>query len=114
MCIELPGRVVDLPADRPNVARIDVAGVIKSVHLGLLDGGPPQVGDWVAIHLGFAVAKITEAEAAEARAFAEGGEWDWRIDEVLETAAREVAQAQVDLTFGDDAYAPAGHGESVS
>ena len=89
MCIELPGRVVDLPADRPDVARIDVDGTIRSVHLGLLDGEPLRVGDWVALHLGFAVAKITEAEAAEARAFAEGGEWDWRIDDVLETAARE-------------------------
>jgi hydrogenase expression/formation protein HypC len=109
VCIELPGRVVDLPADRPHVARIDVAGTIRSVHLGLLDGEPPQVGDWVAIHLGFAVAKITDAEAAEALAFAEGGEWDFRIDDVLETAAREVAQAEV-----EDAYAPAGYGESVS
>jgi hydrogenase expression/formation protein HypC len=132
VCIELPGRVVDLPADRPNVARIDVAGTIRSVHLGLLDGEPPQVGDWVALHLGFAVAKITEAEAAEAIAFAEG-DWDWRIDDVLETAALEDARPEVedarltvsvlaegsddpfaDFTFGDDAYAPAGHGESVS
>jgi hydrogenase expression/formation protein HypC len=109
---------VDLPGDRPNVARIDVEGTIRSVHLGLLDGEPPQVGDWVAIHLGFAVAKITEAEAAQAIAFAEGA-WDWRIDEVLETAAREVAQAEGEgirstITFEDDAYAPAGYGESVS
>lgn len=88
MCIELPGRVVDLPADRPNVARIDVAGTIRSVQLGLLDGGPPQVGDWVSTHLGFAVAKISEAEAAATFAFAEG-DWDWRIEDVLETAARE-------------------------
>jgi hydrogenase assembly chaperone HypC/HupF len=93
VCIELPGRVVELPADRPSVARVDIAGTIRSVHLGLLDGEPPQVGDWVAIHLGFAVARITEVEAAEARALAEGGEWDWQIDDVLETAAREGAQA---------------------
>lgn len=102
MCIELPGRVVELPADRPNVARIDVAGAIRSVHLGLLDGEPPQVGDWVAIHLGFAVAKITEAEAAEARALSEEGVWDFRIDDVLDTAARE------------GAHLAAAHGESVT
>ncbi len=86
MCIELPGRVVELPADRPDVARIDVAGVIKPVHLGLLDGGPPRIGDWLATHLGFAVAKITEAEAAEAIAFAQGGSWDSEFDELLAAA----------------------------
>ena len=99
MCIELPGRVVELPADRPNVARIDVAGAIKSVHLGLLDGGPPQVGDWVATHLGFAVARITEAEAAQAVAFAEG-DWDSQIHDLLDAAARDRAGNSADSGVG--------------
>lgn len=72
MCIELPGQVVELPADRPDVARIEVAGVVRAVHLGLLDGGPLKLGDWVSTHLGFAIARITDDEAAEAIAFAEG------------------------------------------
>jgi hydrogenase expression/formation protein HypC len=99
VCIEIPGRVVELPADRPNVARIDVAGAIKSVHLGLLDGGPPQVGDWVATHLGFAVARITEAEAAEAIAFAEG-DWDSQIQDLLDAAARDRAGGAVAAEAG--------------
>lgn len=87
MCIELPGRVVELPPDRVDVARVDVAGVIKSIHLGLLHGERPAPGDWVAIHLGFAIARITEVEAAEAIAFAEGDQDDGWIERLLASAA---------------------------
>ncbi len=96
MCIELPGRVVELPPRRPDIVRVDVAGTIRSVHLGLLDGERPQVGDWVATHLGFAVALISEAEAAEAIAFADGGDSAWQIDEMLQTAARESGARDLD------------------
>lgn len=65
MCIELPGRVVELPADRPDVARVEVDGVVRAIHLGLLDEGPLAVGDWVAIHLGFAVGLLTQEEVDE-------------------------------------------------
>ena len=71
MCVELPGRVVDIPADRDDVARVDVAGVVRPVYLGLLDGGPPSPGEWLSIHLGFAIARMTEAEATEAIALAQ-------------------------------------------
>ena len=71
MCIERPGRIVEMGAGRPDVARVDVAGVIKTVHLGMLAGEPPVVGDWLALHLGFAIERISEAEAREAIAYAE-------------------------------------------
>lgn len=65
MCIELPGRIVQLPADRPDVARVEVDGVVRAIHLGLLDEGPLAVGDWLAIHLGFAVGRMTQEEVDE-------------------------------------------------
>lgn len=71
MCIERPGRIVEMGVGRPDVARVDVGGVIRTVHLGMLAGEPPVVGDWLALHLGFAIERISEAAAREALAYAE-------------------------------------------
>ncbi len=52
--------------DEPNrLARVDVAGVIRSVNVGLLDrdGDAARPGDWVLIHVGFALSKVDEEEA---------------------------------------------------
>lgn len=65
MCLGIPGRVVDLPADRPEIARVEVDGRLRDVNVMLLEGARPQPGDWVLIHLGFALQTMTEAEAAE-------------------------------------------------
>ena len=89
MCIELPGRVVEVTPGRPDVARIDVSGVVRSVHLGLLDGDPPKPGEWVAIHLGFAIARLTDEEAAEAIAFAKGFDREGGIAERVEASFGE-------------------------
>ncbi|MDX6570464.1 MAG: hydrogenase expression/formation protein HypC [Gaiellales bacterium] len=53
--------------DEPNrLARVDVAGVIRTVNVGLLDrdGDAAVAGDWVLIHVGFALSKVDEDEAA--------------------------------------------------
>jgi hydrogenase expression/formation protein HypC len=65
VCLAIPGQVVEL-VDEPNrLARVQVAGVLRTVNVGLLDGdgdgaGP---GDWVLIHVGFAMSKVDEGEA---------------------------------------------------
>ncbi len=71
MCIALPGRVVELDDQRPELVRVDVGGVLRTVHLGMLGGDPPAVGDWLALHLGFAIERMTEALAYEVMAYAE-------------------------------------------
>ncbi len=55
--------------DEPNrLARVDVAGVQRTVNIGLLDdGGGVGPGDWVLIHVGFAMSKVDEAEALATR-----------------------------------------------
>ena len=63
MCLAIPGQVVELFADQPTVALIDVVGVRRKVDLGLLQDNLPVQGDWVLIHVGFAMSKISEAEA---------------------------------------------------
>lgn len=71
MCIALPGQVVEVGVDRTELARVDVGGVVRTVHLGMLVGDPPAVGDWLALHLGFAIERMTEAQAREALSYAE-------------------------------------------
>lgn len=65
MCLGIPGQVVELDAN-PHLAKVDVAGVRRMVNVGLLEDEGIAVGDWVLIHVGFAMARIDEEEAARA------------------------------------------------
>jgi hydrogenase expression/formation protein HypC len=74
MCLGIPGEVIEILSDRPDLARVDVSGVKRAINIGLLadeDGGV-KPGDWVLIHVGFALSKIDEAEAKAAMDFLEG------------------------------------------
>jgi len=62
MCLAIPAQVVSLSSDRPDTATVEVSGVRRAVHIGLLDTGVDP-GDWVLVHVGFAMTKIDEAEA---------------------------------------------------
>jgi hydrogenase expression/formation protein HypC len=66
VCLAIPGQIVDV-IDEPNqLARVDVAGVRRTVNIGLLGpgtGGAAAPGDWVLIHVGFALSKVDEEEA---------------------------------------------------
>jgi len=64
MCLAIPGRVVELIQGLPNQAMVEVTGVRRRVDLGLLQDDMPRPGDWVLIHVGFAMSKISE-EGAE-------------------------------------------------
>jgi hydrogenase expression/formation protein HypC len=61
MCLAVPGQVLELVDETNRLARVDVAGVLRNVNIGLLDGVGP--GDWVLIHVGFALSKVDEEEA---------------------------------------------------
>ena len=65
MCLAIPGQVVELFPDQPNTALIDVVGVRRKVDLGLLQDNLPVKGDWVLIHVGFAMSKISEEDAID-------------------------------------------------
>ena len=64
MCLAIPGQIVEV-VDEPNrLAKVDVAGVQRNVNIGLLDeDGGVGPGDWVLIHVGFAMSRVDEAEA---------------------------------------------------
>ena len=72
MCLGIPGEVVELYQDRGDLAMVDVSGVRRAINIGLLEDENVQPGDWVLIHVGFALSKIDEEEAAAALAFLQG------------------------------------------
>lgn len=73
MCLGIPGEVMELHPDEAHLAKVDVSGVRRTINIGLLVGEESvQPGDWVLIHVGFALAKIDEEEAAAALSFLEG------------------------------------------
>jgi hydrogenase expression/formation protein HypC len=65
MCLAIPGQVMEFVDEANRLARVDVAGVRRTVNVGLLDAddGGAQPGDWVLIHVGFALSKVDEEEA---------------------------------------------------
>jgi hydrogenase expression/formation protein HypC len=64
MCLGIPGRVVEMVDPGNGIAKADVNGVKRNVSIQLLQGdGGVAVGDWVLIHVGFALAVIDEQEA---------------------------------------------------
>lgn len=65
MCLAIPGKIVELVENQSDVGVVEVMGVRRKVQLGLLADDRPSAGDWVLIHVGFAMSKISEADAAE-------------------------------------------------
>ena len=65
MCLAIPGQVMEVVDEDKRLARVDVAGVQRNVNIGLLDrdGDGAEPGDWVLIHVGFALSKVDEEEA---------------------------------------------------
>jgi hydrogenase expression/formation protein HypC len=65
VCLAIPGQVVEIVDDENRLAKVDVAGVRRSVNIGLLDAenGGVGPGDWVLIHVGFAISQVDEEEA---------------------------------------------------
>jgi len=68
MCLGIPGQLKEISDVNEHLARVDVSGVTRIINIGLLEDENLQSGDWVLIHVGFAMAKIDEEEAALALA----------------------------------------------
>jgi hydrogenase expression/formation protein HypC len=63
MCLGIPGEIVEILADHEDLAMVSVEGVKRVVNVGLLDDETLVAGDWILIHVGFALSKIDEREA---------------------------------------------------
>jgi hydrogenase expression/formation protein HypC len=83
MCLAIPGKIVALLDEDRDLAVVDILGVRRRVDLGLLVDNRPIMGDWVLIHVGFAMSKISEEDALDQlRMLTALGETDAALEEV--------------------------------
>ncbi|MDQ3708534.1 MAG: HypC/HybG/HupF family hydrogenase formation chaperone [Actinomycetota bacterium] len=83
MCLGIPGEVIQMESDQPGLATVDVQGAQRAINMDLLSDDQVAPGDWVLIHLGFALSKIDKEEAEDALAF---------LDDVGEACAGDLTQ----------------------
>jgi hydrogenase expression/formation protein HypC len=65
MCLAIPGKIVEISPENQDSALVEVIGVRRRIDLGLLQDDKPVSGDWVLVHVGFAMSKISEQDAAD-------------------------------------------------
>ena len=87
MCLAIPGRILEVVDEANRLAKVDVAGVQRNVNIGLLDadpGGGVGPGDWVLIHVGFALSQVDEEEAAATLELLKGmgAEYEQELEEL--------------------------------
>lgn len=84
MCLGIPGQVVEFVDEARQLAKVDVAGVRRTVHVGLLLPEGLETGDWVLIHVGFAISKIDADEARKTIVFLQslGDEFEQEMDQL--------------------------------
>jgi hydrogenase expression/formation protein HypC len=87
MCLAIPGQIMQVVDDANRLAQVDVAGVKRTINIGLLDAdgsGGAGPGDWVLIHVGFALSKVDEEEALATRKMLEamGAEYEQELEEL--------------------------------
>ena len=64
MCLAVPGKIQSITDDEPLTrrARVDFGGIVKEVNLAFVPEA--TIGDYVLVHVGFAISKVNEHEAA--------------------------------------------------
>jgi len=89
MCLGIPGQLVAWVDRDHHIAKADVSGVRRNVNVALLTGEDAvDIGDWVLIHVGFAMSKVDEGQAQSTREFLEtlGGDWEKELEELRGSA----------------------------
>jgi hydrogenase expression/formation protein HypC len=80
MCLAIPGKIVEIVDRENDLAKVDVGGVKRNVNIGMLDD--VAVGDYVLIHVGFAMSKVDEKEAEETLTLLKDlGAYDTELDQ---------------------------------
>lgn len=72
MCLGIPGQLVEIVDAAHFIAKAEVSGVRRNINIGLLQPEEAKVGNWVLIHVGFALSQIDEKEAQDTFAFIKG------------------------------------------
>ena len=101
MCLAIPGRIIEITSDVTHAAIVDVVGVRRKVDLGLLQDDPPKPGDWVLIHVGFAMSKISEEDALDQmRTLEMLGEAEAALQEVRGYGLEDEEKDRINRTAG--------------
>ena len=90
MCLGIPGRVIEFVDDTNQIAKIDVNGVRRNVNVGLVLPDGLKEGDWVLVHVGFALSIIDEQEAEDTLNFLKG------LGEAYEEEMEMLASSQIE------------------
>lgn len=86
MCLAIPGKIVEIVDEENSIAKVEVGGVKRNVNIGMLGKEEARVGDYVLIHVGFAMSKVDEKEAEETlRVLKEIGEFDLELEQFKTT-----------------------------
>ena len=86
MCLAIPGKIVEIIDEENSIAKVEVGGVKRSVNIGMLDREEVRIGDYVLIHVGFAMSKVDEKEAEETlRLLKELGAYEEELDQFKQT-----------------------------
>lgn len=95
MCLAIPGQVVEMSDPGHHLARVDIGGMRRQVNVMLVDPEGLEIGDWVLVHVGFALNKVDEEEAHETlRLLREMGEaYDRDLAELAASAVRDEVAA---------------------
>lgn len=88
MCVGIPAQVVELGSSGSHTAIVDVEGAQREINTVMVDDEGLAVGEWVLLHVGFAMSKIDAAEAAETLAFMR--ELGSVYDEEIEAFSRDL------------------------
>lgn len=82
MCLAIPGKIVEFVDEENQIAKVDVSGVRRNINIGMLERSELQLGDYVLIHVGFAMSKVDEKEAHETlRLLQELGSYEEEFDQ---------------------------------
>jgi hydrogenase expression/formation protein HypC len=82
MCLAIPGKIVEIVDEENSIAKVDVGGVKRNINIGMLSKEEARVGDYVLIHVGFAMSKVDEQEAQDTlRILKEIGEFDLEFEQ---------------------------------
>ncbi|MEP6922589.1 MAG: HypC/HybG/HupF family hydrogenase formation chaperone [bacterium] len=86
MCLAIPGKIVEIVDVDNQIAKVEVGGVKRNINIGMLGKDEARVGDYVLIHVGFAMSKVDEQEAHETlRLLKEIGEFDLELEQFKTT-----------------------------
>ena len=102
MCLAIPGKIVEIVDEENSIAKVEVGGVKRNINIGMLGKDEALVGDYVLIHVGFAMSKVDEKEAEDTCEYSRRlGSLTWSLSN-SKLLWRKLAQRLIVTNKGDE------------